>query len=196
MLTLLLASKSPRRQSLLSALGLPVRIVTINVDETLTTAIDAYQVPEVLAQRKADAFDADRLQPDEVLITADTIVVNQQRVLGKPHSTDEARAMLHSLSGHCHDVVTGVCLTTAIARQHFSERTRVWFSTLSDDEIAYYLRHYQVLDKAGAYGIQEWIGMIGINRIEGCYYNVMGLPIAHLWSALKGLCPTILSCGQ
>ena len=182
---LLLASKSPRRQQLLAELGLPIDSVSIDVDEHLAAPLPAYEVAEYLACRKSDAYPADRLAGDEVLVTADTVVVLDGRVLGKPASREEAAEMLHSLSGRSHEVYTGVCLRTAQRRRSFTEQTTVHFAKLTDDEIDYYIDRYRPYDKAGAYGIQEWIGMIGIDRIEGCYYNVMGLPVARLHAALK-----------
>ena len=122
--------------------------------------------------------------PDEVLVTADTVVVLGNQLLGKPHSREEASDMLHNLSGRAHQVYTGVCLRSAERSIAFTEGTDVHFRQLTDDEIDYYIDVYKPYDKAGAYGIQEWIGMIGIERIEGCYYNVMGLPLARLYREL------------
>lgn len=182
---LLLASKSPRRRQLLAELGFPVDIVSVDIDEHVDIPLPADQVAEHLACRKSDAFPCDRLADDEVLVTADTVVVLDGTVLGKPASHEEASAMLHSLSGRSHEVYTGVCLRTRCLRRSFTERTTVHFSPLTDAEIDYYIDHYRPYDKAGAYGIQEWIGMVGISHIEGCYYNVMGLPVARLYAALK-----------
>ena len=182
---LLLASKSPRRRQLLAELGLPIDIVTIDVDEHLATPLPACEVAEHLACRKSEAFPTSHLADDEVLVTADTVVVLDGRVLGKPASRDEAVTMLHNLSGRSHEVYTGVCLRTAQHRRSFTEQTTVYFAPLTDSEIDYYIDNYRPYDKAGAYGIQEWIGMVGVSRIEGCYYNVMGLPVARLHAALK-----------
>lgn len=184
---LLLASKSPRRQELLAKLGFPVDIVSINVDEHVSPDVPADHVAEHLARRKAlVGYPVAHLADDEVLVTADTVVVLDGHVLGKPNSHEEASAMLHSLSGRSHEVYTGVGLTTRRELCHsFTERTVVHFNPITDKEINYYIDHYRPYDKAGAYGIQEWIGMVGISRIEGCYYNVMGLPVARLYAALK-----------
>lgn len=182
---LLLASKSPRRRQLLAELGLPIDIVSVDVDEHLDEPLPACNVAEYLACRKSDAYPVDHLADDEVLVTADTVVVLDGHVLGKPSSRDEAIDMLHSLSGRSHEVYTGVCLRTSQCKHSFTEQTTVHFASLTDDDIIYYVDHYRPYDKAGAYGIQEWIGMIGISRIEGCYYNVMGLPVARLYAALK-----------
>lgn len=182
---LLLASKSPRRRQLLAELGFPIEIVSVDVDEHLDTPLPANQVAEHLACRKSTAYPIDRLTDDEVLVTADTVVVLEGRVLGKPASRDEAVSMLHSLSGRSHEVYTGVCLRTPRQCISFTEQTTVHFAPLTNSEIDYYVDHYRPYDKAGAYGIQEWIGMVGISGIEGCYYNVMGLPVARLYAALK-----------
>lgn len=183
--TLLLASKSPRRRQLLQQLGYPLRFIDINVDETLHQSLPAEQVAETLARRKADGYDTTLLRPDEILVTADTVVVHNSFVLGKPQDRDEAIAMLQALSGDVHTVYTGVCLKSTQRTQSFTEATQVYFKQLSLQEIEHYVDHYKPFDKAGAYGIQEWIGMVGIERIEGCYYNVMGLPLAHLCKVLN-----------
>ena len=184
---LLLASKSPRRRQLLAELGYPVEMVDIEVDEHVAPDLSASEVAEVLAHRKAAAYPAERLADDEVLITADTTVVLDRSVLGKPTDRDEAIRMLRSLSGRDHKVYTGVCLRTIDNEISFTEETTVHFLPLDDSEIAHYVDHYRPYDKAGAYGIQEWIGMVAIDRIEGCFYNVMGLPVAQLYQRLKAL---------
>ena len=185
---LLLASKSPRRRQLLSELGIPIEIVSVDVDEHLDTPLPAPQVAEYLACRKSAAYPVGQLTDDTVLVTADTVVALDGQVLGKPASRDEAIAMLHNLSGRGHEVYTGVCLRTSQQCRSFTEQTTVHFVPLTDSEIDYYVDHYRPYDKAGAYGIQEWIGMVGISRIEGCFYNVMGLPVARLYAALKEIC--------
>ncbi len=183
---LLLASKSPRRRELLAQLGLQLSIVDIDVDEHLLSPVAAAQVAETLALRKAAGYQTP-LTADEVLVTADTVVVHQDEVLGKPHDRQEAARMLRSLSGCAHQVYTGVCLRSANRTTSFTECTQVHFRPLAEREITYYIDHYRPFDKAGAYGIQEWIGMVGIERIEGCYYNVMGLPVARLYRELQAL---------
>lgn len=182
---LLLASKSPRRRELLSQLGLPVEFVDIDVDEHIDSPLPHSQVAEYLARRKADAYPLDRLADGDVLVTADTTVVHRDNILGKPSDRDSAIQMLHELSGESHIVYTGVCLRSRQTSDSFTEGTLVRFKTLRDEDIIYYVDHYRPFDKAGAYGIQEWIGMIGISAIEGCYYNVMGLPVATLYDRLK-----------
>lgn len=184
---LLLASKSPRRRQLLSQLGYPIEYITLDADEHLSSPLPACEVAEHLARRKAAAFPASKLKADEVLVTADTVVVHNGQVLGKPADRDEAVAMLHSLSGDKHTVYTGVCLRSSEREISFTESTYVFFRTLSDTDIDYYVDNYRPYDKAGAYGIQEWIGMVGVSRIEGCYYNVMGLPVARLYERLSSI---------
>lgn len=182
---LLLASKSPRRRQLLAETGLPVECVTIDVDEHLDSPLPPAEVAEHLARRKAAAFTKENIDDDSVLVTADTVVVLDGRVLGKPATRDEAVAMLRSLSGRCHTVYTGVCLRSHDDEVSFTESTKVHFRELTDKDIDYYVDNYRPYDKAGAYGIQEWIGMVGVERIEGCYYNVMGLPVARLYETLS-----------
>ena len=184
---LLLASKSPRRRQLLAELGIPIEIVSVDVDEHIDTPLPAPQVAEYLACRKSDAFPIAHLADDEVLVTADTVVVLDGHVLGKPADRAEAVAMLQSLSGCSPEVYTGVCLRSNREKRSFTEQTTVHFTTLTADEINYYIDHYRPFDKAGAYGIQEWIGMVGVCRIDGCYYNVMGLPVARLYASLKDI---------
>ena len=167
---LLLASKSPRRRQLLSELGFPIEFVDLNVDEHTDNTIPATDIAQFLAHRKAMAYPVGQLKDDEVLVTADQ---------------EEAIAMLRSLSGDRHTVYTGVCLRSNLQEYTFTEATDVFFNPLSDEEISYYIDNYQPYDKAGAYGIQEWIGMVAVERIEGCYYNVMGLPVAQLYRTLR-----------
>ncbi len=182
---LLLASKSPRRRKLVETFNLEVVIVDIKVEEVVDPTLPADKVAETLACAKADGYDSTLLYPDEVLLTADTVVVVDGKVMGKPHDRDEAVAMLHNLSDKTHSVFTGVSLRSADKNVSFTEQTKVHFKKLSDEEIDYYVNTYKPYDKAGAYGIQEWIGMIGIDRIEGDFYNVMGLPVAHIWKMLR-----------
>lgn len=182
---LLLASKSPRRRLLLSQLGYPIDYITIDADEHLDSPLPAAEVAEYLARRKAAACPLENIKDNEVLVTADTVVVHNGHVLGKPAGRNEAMAMLRSLSGDRHTVYTGVCLRSATTETSFTESTDVFFRQLSEADIAYYVDTYRPYDKAGAYGIQEWIGMVGVSRIEGCYYNVMGLPVARLYERLN-----------
>lgn len=184
---LLLASKSPRRRQLLAELGYPVEIVNVEVDEHADLPANADEVAEVLARRKMQAYPVAQLAEDEILVTADTVVVLDGQVLGKPASHEDARSMLRRLSGRDHKVYTGVCLRTRQRTLSFTEETTVHFKALDDNEINHYIDHYKPYDKAGAYGIQEWIGMVGISGIDGCFYNVMGLPLSRLYTALKEL---------
>lgn len=179
---ILLASKSPRRRELLSQLGYELAFVDIDFDESTvkSTQMPIETTAQTLAHSKAAAYDTSTLDDNTVLVTADTVVALDDKALGKPANRDEAIAMLQSLSGRAHTVYTGVCVRGRTAEKLFTEATQVHFRQLSDGEICYYVDTYRPYDKAGAYGIQEWIGMIGIERIEGDYYNVMGLPVCSL----------------
>lgn len=179
---IILASKSPRRRQLLQELGLEFEVVTKDVDESYPSHLQREAVAEYIAQKKAQPFAA--LQPGELVITSDTIVCVDDQVLGKPQNRDEAIDMLQLLSGRSHTVISGVCLKTATKEKVFSESTKVFFKELSLAEIEYYVDHYQPFDKAGSYGIQEWIGYIGVEKIEGDYFNVVGLPLFGLSNAL------------
>lgn len=182
---ILLASNSPRRKELLAGLGIQFEVRVKEVNEDFPEHLQREQVAEFLASHKADAYTAD-LQ-NEVLITADTIVCLGERILNKPADATEAFAMLRALSGTHHEVITGVCILTKNSKTIFHDATRVYLKKLSDEEINYYIEHYQPFDKAGAYGIQEWIGKIGIEKIEGSYFNVVGLPVQKLYTYLKDL---------
>lgn len=180
-----LASKSPRRQQLLSQLGIKFRVELIEgIQENYPADMVADDVAQFLAIQKAKPYN---LRENELLITADTIVVLDGHVLGKPIDEADAHRMLRALSGKVHHVVTGVCVTTCHSQQAFADTTQVEFAQLTDDEIDHYIQHDRPMDKAGAYGIQEWIGHIGVKRIDGCFYNVMGLPVPRLYALLKTL---------
>lgn len=179
---ILLASKSPRRKELLSLLDLSFSIEVREVDEVFPQNIKLEKVAEYLAKLKADAFDS--IPKDQVIITADTVVLSKGEILGKPKDYTEAHKMLSSLSDSSHQVITGVCLTSTDKRISFSSTTTVCFKKLSEDEINYYIKNYKPFDKAGSYGIQEWIGAIGITKIEGSYFNVVGLPVQELHKQL------------
>ncbi|MDR2413653.1 MAG: Maf family nucleotide pyrophosphatase [Odoribacteraceae bacterium] len=181
---IVLASASPRRHQLLRDAGFEFEVRVKPVPETYPPGLPALEVPEFLARLKADAF-AGELAADELLITADTAVCLRGKILGKPAGRQEAIDMLSALSGNRHVVVTGVCLTTIDRRTSFSARTSVLFRRLRPDEITRYVDACKPFDKAGAYGIQEWIGYTGITRIEGSFYNVMGLPLQKLYRALE-----------
>lgn len=181
---LLLASGSPRRRELTEQLGMEVvRAHLKDVEETYPDTLSAAEVAPYLSRLKAEAYMGE-IAPDEVLLTADTVVVDGDRILGKPRDEGEAHAMLRELSRHTHQVITGVTLASDKGMQTFSEVTEVEFAELTDDEISYYVEKYRPLDKAGAYGIQEWIGYIGIKGIKGDYYNVMGLPLRRVYEHL------------
>ncbi len=183
-LHLLLASQSPRRRQLLGALGLPVSYIDIHVDETLQQIPPAHLIAENLAARKSQGYTTPLLH-NQVLVTADTIVVHRNEVMGKPRSREEAFGMLQRLMGDVHQVYTGVVLRTEREQRHFTECTDVFFRPLTDKQIDYYLDNYSYMDKAGAYGIQDWIGMVAVQCIRGCYYNVVGLPVARLATELE-----------
>lgn len=183
---LILASASPRRQQLMKDAGFTFEVRLKNVEEKYPQELHLENVPEYLSKVKASAF-REELKADEVLITADTVVCIHDRILGKPADRKEAISMLRELSGNRHLVVTGVSVTTRTEQLSFSSRTGVFFKHLSNEEIEFYVDTYKPFDKAGAYGIQEWIGYIGIERIEGSFYNVMGLPIQKLYETLRKL---------
>lgn len=178
-----LGSSSPRRRELLNDMGVTFRVEAIKgIDETYPASLPVEEIPVYLARIKADGHP---LKPNELLITADTVVVLDDAVLGKPDGEDDARRMLRALSGRAHRVISGVCVTTVQQSESFADTSIVHFAELADDEIDYYIRHYRPFDKAGAYGIQEWIGNIGISGINGDFYNVMGLPTRKLYQLLK-----------
>ncbi|WP_040371243.1 Maf-like protein [Butyricimonas synergistica] len=183
---LILASASPRRQQLMKDAGLTFEVRLKKIVEDYPKDLPLEKVPEYLSKVKAEAF-REELQPDEVLVTADTVVCIHGKILGKPANRAEAIGMLQELSGNRHLVVTGVSVTTKTKQISFSALTNVFFKELSDEEIEYYVDVYKPFDKAGAYGIQEWIGYIGIERIEGSFYNVMGLPVQKLYETLRML---------
>ncbi len=178
-----LASKSPRRQYLMRELGLPFELLTKEVDESFSPDLQREEIPLYLCQKKADAFDGE-LTENTLVITADTIVWINDHVLNKPETDDEAKAMLRELSGATHAVYTAVCLKSATKTDAFFCRTNVRFKNLTAGEINYYVNTFQPFDKAGAYGAQEWIGYIGVEYIEGSYFNVMGLPVKELYEHL------------
>lgn len=182
---LLLASNSPRRKELLAGLGLTFEVRVKEVQEDFPEHLKRAEVAEYLASHKADAY-LDDLQ-EEAIITADTIVCLGDRILNKPADYQEAFGMLKSLSGTSHEVITGVCVLTKEQKVVFHDTTTVYFKKLTKEEINYYLSNYKPYDKAGAYGIQEWIGMVGIERIEGSYFNVVGLPVQKLYMQLQKL---------
>lgn len=182
---IILASNSPRRRELLAGLGIDYEVRTIQgIDESYPAELPVEQIAEFISAEKAAAYQK-QLTDDELIITADTIVVVDSEVLGKPHDEADARRMLHKLSNRTHQVITGVCLTTAEKQRHFSVTTDVTFKALTDEEIDYYIMNYRPFDKAGAYGIQEWIGYIGVTGLNGSYFNVMGLPVQRIYNELR-----------
>ena len=184
---ILLASNSPRRRELLGGLGLSYEVVSLpEIDESYPDTLQGCEIPSYIAQKKAEAY-RNLMVDDTLLITADTIVWLDGKVYGKPTDEAHARQMLRELSGRSHMVITGVAITTLEKQTVFAVESKVTFATLTDDEIDYYVTKYKPLDKAGAYGIQEWIGYIGVTGLEGSYFNVMGLPIQRLYNELKNI---------
>ena len=182
--TVVLASKSPRRQELLKGMG--VRFVTITKETPEDfPEMPLEKVPEYLSRQKSLAFSDDELPKDYLLITADTVVIAENEILGKPVDRDDALRMMYLLSGKSHHVVTGVTVRSKERMETFSATSKVTFAPLDQEEMEYYVDQYKPFDKAGAYGIQEWIGYVGISGLEGSFYNVMGLPTRKLYQSLK-----------
>ena len=182
---IILASNSPRRRELLRGLDIAFDVrVQPDIAETYPEATARADVAGYISREKADAY-KDTIAENELVITADTVVIVENEILGKPHDDAEAKQMLHKISGRKHQVVTGVCLTTTEKQRCFSVSTDVTFKNLKEEEIDYYIETYSPLDKAGAYGIQEWIGYIGVTALEGSYFNVMGLPVQRIWEELN-----------
>ena len=184
---LILASNSPRRKELLGGLGIPFEVrVLQGIDESYPEDLPVSEVALYIAGKKADAY-RQALSDNQLIITADTVVIVGDEILGKPVDEADAVRMLRELSGRTHQVTTGVCLLSAEAESRFAVTTDVTFKALTDKEIHYYVSHYKPFDKAGAYGIQEWIGYIGVTGLHGSYYNVMGLPVQRIYSELQRL---------
>jgi len=181
---IILGSASPRRKELLSGLNIPFRVVIKEVDEIIPRGMTGVGIPMFLAEKKAKAY-SDIMTDNTMLITADTIVLIEDKVLGKPENRADAERMLKLLSGKTHQVITGVCISTNERRRTFYTASEVKFAHLSPFEIQYYLDHFNPMDKAGSYGVQEWIGCIGVEQISGSYFNVMGLPVQRLYNELK-----------
>ncbi len=180
-----LGSKSPRRRELMQMMRIPFNVVTISgVEETYPDDMPAVEVPVFLSAKKADAY-LKRLHDREMIITADTLVILGEKILGKPKDADDACRMLRTLANRTHKVVTGVTIATLDRRCSFSVTTEVTFANLSDEEIRYYVDTFRPFDKAGAYGIQEWIGGVAVEKIDGSFYNVMGLPVQRLYAELR-----------
>ena len=183
-LTILLASKSPRRQELLSAVGLKFKLIDVDVEETYPDDMAVENVPEYLARKKAEAA-IPFLENDQLILAADSVVIMDGEIYGKPGDREHAIEMIRTLSGHKHLVITGVFICDHHNGVGFSEYTYVWFDKISDEEIEYYVDHFQPFDKAGSYGIQEWIGWAKVSRIEGSYANVMGLPVQRVYEEVN-----------
>ena len=182
---IILASNSPRRKELLAGIDVDfeVRIIA-DIDESYPEDLPTHDIAEHIALKKAAAY-RQTMAADELVITADTVVILGNEVMGKPKDETDACRMLRQLSGQAHQVITGVALTTQQQQRHFSVETDVTFKELTDEEINYYVKTYKPFDKAGAYGIQEWIGYIGVTALKGSYFNVMGLPVQRIYEALK-----------
>lgn len=194
---LILSSNSPRRKELLQGLGIPFKVLVIKgIDESYPDTLPAAEVAEYIAAKKAAPYRDNIAGTDNIVLTADTVVVCNDDIMGKPTDEQDAFRMLRELSGKTHQVYTGVCLTTSTVQKHFCVRTDVTFRELSDEEIMHYIRTYKPFDKAGAYGIQEWIGYVGITSIHGSYYNVMGLPVQRIYQELKDINPAILKLSE
>jgi len=182
---IILASKSPRRQELLRGMGVDFEILTKETPENYPNDLPLDEVPKYLSLQKSLAFNDDELPGDYLLITSDTVVICEGEILGKPKDREDATRMLQLLSGKTHHVVTGVTVRSAAKTESFAVRSNVTFADLEQEEIDYYIEHCKPYDKAGAYGIQEWIGYVGISGLEGSFYNVMGLPTRKLYQCLK-----------
>lgn len=185
MVRVVLASQSPRRRELLAGLGIPFEVRVIeDIDEHFPEQLPASETALYIAKRKAEAYRG-QMTDDELIITADTVVIVGDKILGKPADKADALRMLRLLSGRTHQVTTGVCLMTTKMQRSFDVTTDVTFKALTDEEIMYYVNRYKPFDKAGAYGIQEWIGYIGVTGLHGSYYNVMGLPVQRIYTELQ-----------
>ncbi len=182
---IVLGSASPRRKELLSGLDIDFDVEVIpGIDESYPEELTAHEIPLYIARKKAEAYVA-KMTDNELLITADTIVATEGHILGKPADREEAIGMLRRLSGRVHEVVTGVCIFTKEKNVSFSVVSKVSFAKIDDEDILYYVDKYRPYDKAGGYGIQEWIGYVGVEAIDGSFYNVMGLPVQRLYQELK-----------
>lgn len=183
---IILASNSPRRKELLGGLDIPFEVITINgLDESFSEDLKGEEIPLFLSEKKSEAYSEFWIKPETIVITADTIVWMNDKVLGKPKNREEALEMLRSMSGKSHYVYTGVCVRSAEKKVSFVCSSEVRFANLDETEIEYYVDKYQPYDKAGSYGVQEWIGYIGVEHINGSFYNIMGLPIQRLYTVMK-----------
>lgn len=191
---IILASKSPRRLSLLKQMGFKVEVVRFDVNEDYPLNIEYSSIPEYLAKKKAKAFDINKLEDKDILLTADTMVFLNTQTVDKPKDKEDAISLLKQLSNQTHQVITGCSLKTKSQTKSqtksFSVKTEVSFKQLTNEEIIYYVENYKPYDKAGSYGIQEWIGLIGVEKIQGCYYNVMGLPTQEIFNQINHIINT------
>ena len=182
---IVLVSASPRRKELLQNLGLTFKVRTLfGIDEQYPDTLRGEDIPRFISRKEAEAYRSS-MADDELLIAADTVVCLDGRTLGKPHDAQEAKDMLHKLSGRFHQVITGVTVMTKDRMENFAVTSQVKFADLTDEEVDYYVDNYLPFDKAGAYGIQEWIGMVAVEELRGSYFNVMGLPVQRLYNVLK-----------
>lgn len=187
---IILASNSPRRRELLAGLDVEYRTWVIpDIDESYPSDLPVVEIAEYIACKKAAPYLRDEniamVGDKDIILTADTVVILDDEVMGKPRDNEEAAAMLRKLSGRTHKVITGVCLASKTKQKHFSVQTNVTFAPLTDAQIEYYINKYKPFDKAGAYGVQEWIGYVGVTRLEGSYYNVMGLPVQRIYEEMS-----------
>lgn len=182
---LILASASPRRRQLMEGLGIPFTVEPRHAEEDFPTHLMREEIPVLLAAKKSAAFLDSELSDGRIILTSDTIVWVNGQVLNKPEDAEDAKRMLRMLSGTMHEVYTAIQLRSHDLMLTDVDRTEVYFRSLTEDEIAFYVEHYRPFDKAGAYGIQEWSGYVGIDRINGCFFNVMGLPLRKVYSALQ-----------
>ena len=180
---IILASGSPRRQAFFKELDLDFIVQVKEIEESYPLNLTSYEITDFLSQSKAEAFTD--LEENDLLITSDTIVWLEKKALGKPENVEDAKRMLRNLSGKRHEVITSVCFTLKNSQITVNETTQVWFRPLTEEEIEYYVNNYRPFDKAGSYGIQEWIGYVGIEKIEGSYFNVMGLPTLLVYDTLN-----------
>lgn len=183
---IVLASQSPRRKQLLTKAGISFTVFVKHTDEQYPASLPIVEVPQYIASNKANAISTE-VDSESIILAADTVVVLHGLVINKPATRQEAIHMLHQLSGQKHEVITGVCLLCKERNIHFADITEVYFRTLREEQILYYVDHYQPYDKAGAYAIQEWIGLVAIEKINGCYFNVMGLPVGRVLQCLQQL---------
>ena len=187
---LVLASQSPRRRELLKGLDLEFTTCSVDADESFPAELKGADAVQYICKAKADAY-RPQLNDNTIAITADTVVILDDKIIGKPKSHEEAFSMIRSLSGHVHEVITAVCIFSKEKCEEFYASTEVHFSEIADEEIEYYINKYKPFDKAGSYGVQEWIGYIGIEKIVGSYFNVMGLPVKRLYDELKTFIETL-----